>query len=451
MKGRLVRWEVWALLAVLAVLVIVLVPELGSQPWPFRPDRVDPEGPLGPLVRAAGREWDLGVPRGAALFAGLLVAGVAVGVWQASGLPRWIAVGLTAAVIGLLVVPASLLAVGLRDATDPWQFTNDSTYQIEIAGDMVLDGETPYGRDYNGTGLERFYPAAGFEGSPDRQVALSHFAYFPGTALAAAAWRLVPAPFDDYRVLVLLATLAAASIVLLFPGPLALRLAGAAVVAANPLSVRAAWFGTADMPSIALVLLAFALAVRGRPAGAAAAIAGAILLKQFALVALPFLAVLLVVRGVPRARLQRAVLAFLAVLVAGFLPFAIADASALWDDTVAYGTGTYRIIGYGLAGLLVGADVVERDGDYPFAVLALLIWLPVTVWLLAGQLATRVAWRAGAGFAISMFVLLWLSRVLQNSYLLWPLCALVLGFLLAAGDRSARFGTSAYSRVEPTR
>ena len=451
MNRPLERWELWGLLAVLGALVLVVVPDLGSQPWPFAPDRVEPRGLLGPLVRAAGREWDLGVPRGAALFAGLLVAVTAAAAWQAARLPRWLATALTAAVIVLLLVPAALLSVGLRDATEPWLFTNDSTYQIEIAGQKVLDGKTPYGRNYKGTGLERFYPAAGFEVPVDSQVALRHFAYFPGTALTAAAWRLVPSPFDDYRIFVLLATLAAACIVLLFPGPLWARLAGAAVVAANPLAVRAAWFGTADMPSIALVLLSFALAVRGRPAGAAAAIAGAILLKQFALVALPFLVLLLVLRGAPRERLVRAGLVFLAVLAAGFLPFLIADAGALWDDTIAYGTGTYRIIGYGLAGLLVGAGVVERNGDYPFALLALLIWLPVTLWLLAGQALSRAAWMAGGGFAISIFVLLWLSRVLQNSYLLWPLSALVLAFLLAAGERSARFGTSAYRRVDPTR
>jgi hypothetical protein len=442
-RPALVSLEVWAVLAVLAALVIVIVPELGSQPWPFRPGRVEPHGILGPLVRAADREWDLGIPRTAALLGGVLVALVAIAVWWSGRLPRWAAVGLTGVVIVLLLAPASLLAVGLRDATEPWKFTNDSTYQIEIAGDMVLDGETPYGRDYRGTGLERFYPAAGFEGSPDRQVALSHFAYFPGTPLTAAVWRLLPSPFDDYRLFVLLATLAAAAIVLLFPAPLHWRLAGAAVVAANPLAVRAAWFGTADMPSIALVLLAFVLAMRSRPVSAAAALGGALLLKQFALVAVPFLAVLLVLRGVPRRRLVQSALAFLGVVVAGFLPFLIADPGAVWDDTIAYGTGTYRIIGYGLAGILVGAGVVDRDGDYPFALLALLVWVPITTWLLLGQVRSRAAWTAGGGFAISVFVLFWLSRVFQNSYLLWPLCALVLAFVLAAVERTTRFGSSA--------
>ena len=263
MKGRLERGETWALLAVVGRGGLVGGAPRGAppRPWPFQPDRVDPRGLLGPLVRAADREWDLGIPRSAALFAGLLVAGAAVAWWRSGRLPRWLALALTTAVVLLLLAPASLLAVGLRDATDPWYFTNDSTYQIEIAGDMILDGETPYGRDYDGTGLERFYPAAGFEGSPDRQVALTHFAYFPGTPLTAAAWRLLPRPFDDYRLFVLLATLAAA-----------------AIVAANPLSIRAAWFGTTDLPSLALVLLAFALAVRSRPLGAAAALSGAILL-----------------------------------------------------------------------------------------------------------------------------------------------------------------------------
>ena len=41
------------------------------------------------------------------------------------------------------------------------------------------------------------------------------------------------------------------------------------------------------------------------------------------------------------------------MLLAGALPFLIADPGALWDDTIAYGAGTYRIVGYGLSALLV--------------------------------------------------------------------------------------------------
>ena len=46
------------------------------------------------------------------------------------------------------------------------------------------------------------------------------------------------------------------------------------------------------------MILAFALATRGRLRWAAASLAGAVLLKQFAVVAIPFLALMMVKRGV---------------------------------------------------------------------------------------------------------------------------------------------------------
>ena len=172
--------------------------------------------------------------------------------------PRWAGIGLAGLVCAMLLVPAVLLQVGLRDATEPWYFTNDSTYQIELAGDLVLDGHDPYGHDYDGSGLERFYPAA-HDQLPEYAARFDHFAYFPGVALTAAAWRLAPSPFDDYRIFVLLATLALLPAALLFPGALHVRLAAGAALAANPLIVHGAWFGTADAPALLALVLAFAL------------------------------------------------------------------------------------------------------------------------------------------------------------------------------------------------
>ena len=111
----------------------------------------------------------------------------------------------------------------------------------------------------------------------------------PAPCVTAAVWRLLPAPFDDYRLLVLLATLALLPAALLFRGPLGWRLALGALLVCNPIAVRSAWFGQNDAPSLLLVVLAFALITRRRFGWAAAAIAGAILLKQFAIVAVPFL------------------------------------------------------------------------------------------------------------------------------------------------------------------
>jgi hypothetical protein len=442
MKQRLSGGEVAVLLGTLAVLVLVNAPELGSQPWRFRPTDVDPTGVLAPLVRAADDEWDVDVVRAPAVVAGLVVAFAAAASFRLRTWRLSAAVALAFVVLGLLLVPAVLLQVGLRQATEPWYYTNDSTYQIELGGELVLNAENPYGHDYSASGLERFYPAVGARA--EEQVALEHFAYFPGTPLTAAVWRLLPEPLDDYRFFVLLTTLAAFFAVLLFRAPLGWRLAAGAAVAANPLAVRAAWFGTADAPSLLLLVLAFALLARARLVAAAAALGAAVLLKQFALIAVPFFAVLLVARRVPRQLLARAVAVFGAIVVAGVLPFLIADAGAFWDDTVAYGAETYRIIGYGLAGLLVRAGVIENRFDpYPFLLVTLLVWVPVTIWLLANVLRLRTLSAAAAGFSISIFVLFFVSRVFQNSYLVWPLVGLVLAFLLAAAERAGPRGAKA--------
>ena len=104
------------------------------------------------------------------------------------------------------------------------------------------------------------------------------------------------------------------------------------------------------------------------------------LLKQFGLVAIPFLVVLALLEG-SRRDARRLLVACGATIAVGALPFLVAGPSALWDDTIAYGTGTYRIIGYGLAALLERAGIVHgRTGSYPFDILALVVWLPATAW-----------------------------------------------------------------------
>jgi hypothetical protein len=438
---------IWVLLSTLATLVAVTMPWHGSDPWPFDPTNVEPRGVLGPLVRLADEEWDLGIIRSLVVLAGILGALAAAVALRVGSWSRAAAIGLSVTVVGLLLVPATLLQVGLREATEPWLFTNDSTYQSELAGDLILDGESPYGHDYRGSGLERFYPAV--DAPPDLpQVALDHFAYFPGTPLSAAAWRLLPAPFDDYRFLVLLASMALLPAALLFPGPLVWRLSFGSVLAANPLAVRGAWFGTADAVSLLPLVLSFALLARGRFVWAAASLGAAAGIKQFAFVAVPFFVVMLLTLQVPRRTLFHAAAAFAGVVVATALPFVIADPQAFWDDTIAYGADTYRIIGYGLAALLLNLGVLDdRFGYYPFLPLALLIWLPVTAWLLLAQRRSGALWTGAAGFAISITLLLWLSRVFQNSYLFWPLTGLALAWLLAASRPPSAADTAASERA----
>jgi len=439
-RTRLSRGEALSVMGVVGVLVAVNLPELGSDPWPFRVPPAEGRGVLGPLVRAAGGQWDPALLRAAATLAGLLVALGAAVALSLGRVRRSLVVTVVLASVALLVLPGVLLQTGLREGTAPWFHVNDSTQQIDIAGELVRSGESPYGYDYRYSGLERFYSLDGSVSAAtrDSQVALRHFAYFPGTPLSAAAWGLLPGPLGDYRLLVALLTLAAVPAALAFPGPFGPRLALGAALAANPLAVRAAWFGTADAPAVLAVVLAFALLARRRPVAAATVLAIGVLLKQFAVVAVPFFAAVLLWRASRPARL-RAAAAFAGVLAVGFTPFLVAGAGDLFADTIAYGGGTYRIIGYGLAGILLEAGAIgDRFGPYPFALLALLVWLPLTAWLVLGTWRSRVAWTAAAGFGVSTFVLFFLGRVFQTSYLVWPLAAILLAGLLVLAERAPR-------------
>jgi hypothetical protein len=437
------RWGSWALVGVLFVMVAITLPELGSDPWRFRPGSVDPQGPLSPLVRAAGEEWDLGIPRASAFLAALLCGATAIYLLiRPRGLSRGLAIALILAVGLLLTAPATLLQLGLRDSTAPWFFTNDSTYQAELGGDLLLDLDNPYGHDYRESGLERFYTRDGSvsERVREREVALEHFAYFPGSVVTAAIWRVLPEPFDDYRLLVLFCNLGMLAAALAFRGPLAARLALGALLVCNPIAVRSAWFGQNDAPSLLLVVLAFALASRRRFGWAAAVLGGAALLKQFALVAAPFLALMIVLSegGRPLDALRRPTLAFAGVLAAGILPFLVVDPVAFYEDTIKYGAGTYRIVGYGLSAILVEVGIVEdRDGAYPFALLALLTWVPLTAWLLLVQRRSAELWVGAAAFAVSILWLMFIGRTFNNYYLVWPMTGAVAAALMAVASSRA--------------
>ena len=148
---------------------------------------------------------------------------------------------------------------------------------------------------------------------------------------------------------------------------------------------------------------------------------------------------MLVAAGADRGQLKRAALVFGGLTLAGMLPFLIADPVAFYDDTVRYGAGTYRIVGYGVSAILIRLGVLDdREGSYPFTLLALLTWVPLTVWLLLAQRRANELWVGAAGFAISILWLMFIGRTFNNYYLLWPLTGAAIAVLIAVASPGTR-------------
>jgi uncharacterized membrane protein len=161
-------------------------------------------------------------------------------------------------------------------------------------------------------------------------------------------------------------------------------------------------------------------------------------------VAAPFLALMIWKLDADRDELKRAALVFGGVLAAGIVPFLIADPVAFYEDTIKYGAGTYRIVGYGLSAILVETGIVaDREAAYPFGLIALLTWLPLTLWLLLAQRRAPELWIGAAGFAVSILWLMFIGRTFNNYYLVWPMTGAVSAALMAVARAPAKDGNEA--------
>ena len=75
--------------------------------------------------------------------------------------------------------------------------------------------------------------------------------------------------------------------------------------------------------------------------------------------------------------------------------------------------------------------VADRKAAYPFGLITLLTWVPLTLWLLRAQWRAPEIWLGAAGFAISILWLMFIGRTFNNYYLIWPLVGAIIAALLA--------------------
>jgi hypothetical protein len=65
--------------------------------------------------------------------------------------------------------------------------------------------------------------------------------------------------------------------------------------------------------------------------------------------------------------------------------------------------------------------------------LAILTWVPLTVWLVLVQRRAQELWVGAVAFAISILWLMFIGRTFNNYYLVWPMTGAIVAGLLALG------------------
>jgi len=380
---------------------------------------------LGAAILASNWVW-----YGSGIFVGQ-VAGLALTIagllglgYAAYGLARGRRqlVALSVFIVAAVGLPAVAL-IALRWRSGAPLLMHDGAYQTEEAIKLLLAGHDPYGVDYSRTSMQlwHWYVNLPLDSS------LFHYVYSPLTFLVGLPFsfvaRLFAIPFD-FRVVLILAAVAAGGGLLMLPWRWDRRYVALAALFLNPFFYFPQ--GRNDILFLAPVTLGVVAWARGRPRLAALAFGVAFAFKPFALFFLPCVAIALWPRSGPLIeRLRRLAViggALLGPAAITMVPFLLWNAHAYWTDTVSFVAGTipgvYRIQGYSLASLLLAVHVIPSpDARFPFGLVQAAVAAPVLA------IGLRRIWRApslGAVLTVGTLVLtlaLLCGRFVNDNYL----------------------------------
>lgn len=326
------------------------------------------------------------------------------------------------AIVAAFTVAPTIASIVLRETGKPYTFIHDGALMIEWAARKLLAGQNPYVADYLDTPLF-FWPMV-------NNPALYHLTYFPSLFLITMpfVWAFDHLGlFWDERYLYLPAYIATLAVVPLLVRRTEHRIAVTVLVALNPQLFPFVVEGRNDFFVLLFLFAGVALLQRERRTLGSLAIAAAAAAKLHAVLILPFVLVWLVATRRPKT--PRDVIAALApaapaaaFMAVTFIPFLVNDFGAFYDDVVRYNAGgaawTYPISGMGFSALLLALGVIDhRQADFPFAVIELVVAVPVALWWM------RRLWRDPTlpilltGYALTLLAFLFFGRYFQGNYL----------------------------------
>jgi hypothetical protein len=354
---------------------------------------------------------------------------------------------LVGAMVAALVILPTVVAISYRHQHQPYNAIHDSPLQIELATQMLLQGQDYYRATYVHTPLAMWWP----QGPPN--PALYHTDSLPFqeelTVPALLLARATLGWFDERFVY-----LASLALALALAASLARtrrsRLALVGALALNPLFVPTFIVGQNDILILAEVLALLALARRGRYRAALLMLGTALATKETVVFLLPFL--LLWIGGQLGLRTPRdwgrwlpRALGWIALPVLLFVgPFVLWDARALYDSTIGFVEGTVPhafpirgLEGYGFASFVLFGHLVRSSADYwPFGAAQALTAGPVAVLLLWRQHRDNTLTRAVAGYATTLFIAYYFGRFDHASFIAFSLSVCLIALLLDVGQRS---------------
>lgn len=354
--------------------------------------------------------------------------------------PRWLWRGkwlLVTAALMLIAIGPTLMIVFVRHQSAPYLWAHDGLIQNEIAVDYVLAGRNPYVEDYSDTILA----LAPFKvGNLTDNPALQHYVYLPLTFLlqlpVQALFKSTVGWFDQ-RFLHLALFVGVLALVGLLTRRPERRLLVIMILGLNPLSAAYLIEGRNDILTLFWVVLAIVLARRS-PRWAAAAVGLACITKHTAWFFAPFLLLYVAGHGTLMERTRRVwqpAVVFLTVVAAGLLPWMIMNGRAFFEDAFGSIVGTaspvYPISGLGFGGALVSIGVLSAsDPTFPFWLFQLITFGPLTLWLLARQWRANHLASALSGYALTLFVFTYFSRLFNDNYWGYALALMALAALM---------------------
>lgn len=278
------------------------------------------------LHRRWGQTAVIGYALAAAGALGLRLAGPSLGRrWQ---VPRLALAAV--ALVGGLVVPLGV-NVARRVELGPAGTVLSEAIVIEAGAQALARGQDPYAATFDDPALDQRHPSI-----------RRHFPYLPGMLVFGLPRALFGLhPLTDARVVFALFSVATAGIALLV-SPVQGRLLPGGAVALFVLSPAAFALSTGgdDIPVLALLLLATALASSGRPGRAGLAAGAAMALKQLAWPVVLLLGAYVARRD--RRGCLRLVAGAVTALAPLAVPLAVWNPAAFFEDAVRFPLGLTR-------------------------------------------------------------------------------------------------------------